>query len=1096
MYLPVEALHTRANALVADFEGGNETTDCIEQAIVLDREALEICPPGHPLRSRTSDQLAYHLHTRYRCLGSMADLDEAIAHSQVVLQSCSPAHPNRCYFLNSVATYLTSRYGHLGRMEDLNEAIIHGQEALSLAPPGHQNRATCLLTLSYALSNRYMQGGGMENLDEVIFLAREALDLYPPGHPYRSVACNDLAIHFSRRYNQTGVISDLDEAVALSREAVQLCPPGHHHRNIVVENLALRLHARHRQTSTREDLNEAIVLTREALDLRPHGHPLRSDALNNHSVHLSARYRELGAREDLEDAIALDRDALPLYPPGHPGRSTSLANFAKHLSEKHACLGGIEYLNKAIVLGREALALDPPGTPYRILSLSHLAYDLCTRYQQLGATEDLDEATLLDRDALECGPPGHPDRRKALISMATRHSLRYEQVGEIAHLDQAIVLGQDILELSPPRHSSRAMALHDLSAFLLRRHKHRGEMEDCNEAVVLNREALALRPPGHVERPLSLIGLAYTLFSRYEKLGNIEDLDEAIVLGRDAASLLPPDQQDRSSYIKPLGAFLFARFARSGQSNDREELFGLYAQLADVPQGVSSLDLSATREWVRAAEHFQHPTTLLAYETSLRFLVQHFTILPSPRHQLNFLQKLTLPLAVDAFAAGLRHCSPSTKAVELLEQGHSVFWSHLARLRSPLDKVMASGPAVLELVNRFKELTSHIRQHAVTLDAVDGDQRDRAFQRNIELQKVVKTIRELPGLSRLLSPSPFVDLRQAAQDGPVIVVNASQHGCDALVILLDRDPVNIPLLITQQDVQDLSRKLDTLRVLARSINVTRELASILRQLWDNVVSPIVDFLRTIHPCQSRIWWCPTAEFSFLPLHAAGPYKSGEQNFSDLYISSYTSTLAALMRARRPSTSNPNSEKKRFLAVGRAKAVGMDLDNIGQRVDGHATWTRIEGDECSISRVSEELSKTQWVHLACDVLLDEDQPLKTAFSLQYGSLTIQHLIQCELDDPEFAYLSASHTATEDKRIPDEAMHLASAMVCAGFRSVVGTMGAVDDSTVGKIASTFYDHMVDEEGRLDHTRAAFALHETLRQLVDLPLDQRILYVHLGA
>ena len=1065
---------------------------------MLDREALEICPPGHPLRSRTSDLLAYHLHARYKSLGSMADLDEAIAHSQAVLQSCSPAHPDRGFFLNSVATYLTSRYGHLGRMEDLNKAIIHCHEALSLAPPGHPNRATYLITLSFALSYRYMQGRGMENLDEAIVLSREALELYPPGHPYRSVACGGLAIYISRRYNQTGLISDLDEAVVLSREAVQLCPPGHPDRNIVVENLALRLHARHRQTSTSEDLNEAIVLTREPLDLRPPGHPFRSDALGNHSVHLSSRFRKFGAREDLEDSISLDRDTLPLYPPGHPGRSTSLANSAKHLSEKHACLGGIEYLNKAIVLGREALALDPPGTPYRILSLSHLAYDLCTRYQQLGATEDLDEATLFDRDALECGPPGHPDRRKALVSIATRHSLRYEQVGEIAHLDQAIVLGQDILELSPASHPFRAMALHDLSAFLLRRHKHQGEIEDCNEAVVLNREALALRPLGHVERPLSLIGLADGLFSRYEKLGNIEDLDEAIVLGRDAVSLLPPDQQDLSSYIKPLGGFLFARFARSGQSNDREEMFGLYAQLADVPQGLSSLDLSATREWVRAAEHFQHSTTLLAYETSLRFLVQHFTILPSPRHQLNFLQKLTMPLAVDAFAAGLCHRSP-TKAVELLEQGHSVFWSYLAFLRSPLDEVMTSGPAVLELTDRFKELTSQIRQHTVTrtLDAGDGDQRDRAFQRNLELQKVMQNIRELPGLSRFLSPSPFVDLQHVAREGPVIVVNASQYGCDALVILLDRDPVHIPLQITQGHVRDLSRELDTLLVLARSINVTRELASILRHLWDNVVSPIVDFLRTIHPCQSRIWWCPTAEFSFLPLHATGPYRSGEQNLSDLYISSYTSTLAALFRARQPSKSNPNSEKKRLLAVGQAKAVqvGIELDTIGQRVDGHATLTRIEGDEYSISRVSEELSKTQWVHLACNILLDEDQPLKTAFSLHDGSLTIQHLIQCELDDPEFAYLSASHTAIEDKRIPDEAMHLASGMMCAGFRSVVGTMGAVDDADAGKIASTFYDHILGEKGCLDGTRAAFALHETMKRLVDLPLDQRIMYVHLG-
>ena len=59
-----------------------------------------------------------------------------------------------------------------------------------------------------------------------------------------------------------------------------------------------------------------------------------------------------------------------------------------------------------------------------------------------------------------------------------------------------------------------------------------------------------------------------------------------------------------------------------------------------------------------------------------------------------------------------------------------------------------------------------------------------------------------------------------------------------------------------------------------------------------------------------------------------------------------------------------------------------------------------------------------------------------------------------------------------------------------------MWAVDDGETNKITPTFYlKHMVDESGRLDHTRAAFALNKTMKS-VDIPLDQRILYIHLGA
>ncbi|KAN0082492.1 hypothetical protein V8E55_008287 [Tylopilus felleus] len=55
----------------------------------------------------------------------------------------------------------------------------------------------------------------------------------------------------------------------------------------------------------------------------------------------------------------------------------------------------------------------------------------------------------------------------------------------------------------------------------------------------------------------------------------------------------------------------------------------------------TAADLSATRAWIYAAESFRHPSTLLAYRTSLRLLVEHLSTLPSlPRH-LDLLKKLT-----------------------------------------------------------------------------------------------------------------------------------------------------------------------------------------------------------------------------------------------------------------------------------------------------------------------------------------------------------------------------------------------------------------------------------------------------------------------
>ena len=137
-----------------------------------------------------------------------------------------------------------------------------------------------------------------------------------------------------------------------------------------------------------------------------------------------------------------------------------------------------------------------------------------------------------------------------------------------------------------------------------------------------------------------------------------------------------------------------------------------------------------------------------------------------------------------------------------------------------------------------------------------------------------------------------------------------------------------------------------------------------------------------------------------------------------------------------------------------------------------------------------------MHLACHGIPNRKQPFESAFALHDGHFTIERIIRCELENAEFAYLSACHTTVGDEESADEVMHLASAMQFAGFRSVIGTMWAVDDGETNKITSVFYDNVIDESGRLDYTRAALALNRTMKKLKDIPFDQRILYIHLGA
>ncbi|KAI9567585.1 CHAT domain-containing protein [Boletus coccyginus] len=1049
----VERLHSRAKSLVAKFKQGGGRS-YIEEAIDLGRKALQLSLSGHPKRAVSLTSLALHLCDRYNQFGAASDFEEAIIFGREALHLCPPGHPDRLRSLNNLAVDLSTRYDQLGGMEDLEEAIALSREALDLHPQGHPNRSGANLNnLAVDLFTRYAQLGKTEDLNEPIALDREALDLRPQGHLDRSGSLNNLAVHLSK--------------------ALDLLPQGHPDRSGSLSNLAIRLSNRYNQPGGVEDLNEAIVLDREGLELRPQGHPYRSMSLNNLA---------LGEMEDLDEAIVLDREALYLCPQGHPDRSGSLNNLATRLSTRYSQLGGVEDLDEAIVLDREALDLRPQGHPNRSGSLNNLAVHLSTRYKQLGAVEDLDEAIVFDREALDLRPQGHPDRPMSLNNLVVNVSTRHNHLGRTEHLDEAIVLNRKALDLHQQGHPSQSMSLNNLVVNLSSRYLQLGRMEDLEEAIFLDREALDLRPQGHPDRSTSLHNLAVILSSRYDQLARVEDLDHAIALGREAVGLRSQRHPLRSDSLDNLARCLCSRFTHARQLKDKEEVFSLYTQLAPSmdPYGSTFPPF--------------HRTSRIRNLFSITYSISgHSAVVTS------ILKNFTSSLAVDAFSACLRERAPA-HAVELLEQGRGVFWTQLTRLRSPLDDLVISGPAGETLAKEFTQLALLIRN---TINSPGANQHERLCHLNLKMERVVTDARELPGLSRFLLPPFFADLQCAASGGPIIIMNASKYSCDALIVLLDRDPAHIPLRITQEGVRDLSTDFHALTMRATKLDVARELGAFLRILWDQIVSPIVDFLQTTPPSQSRIWWCPTAEFSALPLHAAGPCRRGQENLADIYISSYTPTLAALIRARRRDPLSSVTRRKHFIAIGQAKAVGenelvsvgAELDNIGQLVAGLATFTRIDGAESCASRVVEELGKNDWVHLACHGLPNRKKPFESAFALRDGHFTIQRIIGCDLKNPEFAYLSACHTTVGDEESPDEVIHLASAMQFAGFHSVIGTMWAVDDGETNKITSTFYKHMVDESGRLDHTRAVFALNRTMNS-VRVPFDQRILYIHLGA
>ncbi|KAG2086385.1 uncharacterized protein F5147DRAFT_781650 [Suillus discolor] len=459
----------------------------------------------------------------------------------------------------------------------------------------------------------------------------------------------------------------------------------------------------------------------------------------------------------------------------------------------------------------------------------------------------------------------------------------------LSDLEEAIELYQVALLLYPPGHSDQPLPLNNLAISLRDRFRQHGIMSDLDKSMKLHRDALLLCPHGHPDRSSSLNNLAASLQDEFLQRGTMSDLDEAIELHWDALLLHPPSHADQSSSLKnPTSSFetdscsasslnnlalsLRDRFHQCGVQSDLHEAFSLYSQLSHLSHVASRTDLDVAESWVAFADTLNHASALLAYKTALKFLDQQVALLSPSFHHFNVIRKAVSSLATDAFSCSVHHHALTT-AVELVEQGRAVFWTQLAHFSTPLDELSVSGDT-----------------------GSTEDQSPQIQQLTMQWDDVASRICMLPDFPWFLLPPLFSDLQKAAEDGPVIIVNASQHCCDALIVLSNQNPVHVPIDITQTEVADLSSEFRSLSKEFGSLDTRLKLVSILRKLWDGVIGPIVQALRVsnIRP-GSHIWWCPTAEFTLLPLHAAGAYEKKRDHLSHMiiYISSYTPTLATL-----------------------------------------------------------------------------------------------------------------------------------------------------------------------------------------------------------
>lgn len=219
-------------------------------------------------------------------------------------------------------------------------------------------------------------------------------------------------------------------------------------------------------------------------------------------------------------------------------------------------------------------------------------------------------------------------------------------------------------------------------------------------------------------------------------------------------------------------------------------------------------------------------------------------------------------------------------------------------------------------------------------------------------------------------------------------------------------------------------------------------------------------------------------------------KGRSETVLDFAVSSYTPTIDVITRSQlRPprSTASVGCDKHKILVVSYPGSPGASSYIPNTRVEAGlissifpADTTVLDGDNGTVDAVLKAIAKHNWVHFACHGAQNTQDPTQSAFALHDGPLKLSTLMNKELVNAQLAVLSACQTATGEKTLSEEAVHLAAAMLNIGFQSVVGTMWSISDNTAPEVAKAFYEALRDQVKAQEPLQPAYALHEAIQKV----------------
>ena len=933
-------------------------------------------------------------------------------------------------------------------------------------------------------------------LDAAISKEEPVVYSIPVDHPDRAKWLHLFGIGLWARYNRTGNMDDLEAAISETELAISITPADHPDRAVRLKTHGALLSTRYNRTGNMDDLEEAISKVELAISITPIDHLARAGILDNLASILWFRYTRKGNIDDLEAAISKSELAVSTTPVDHLDRAQRLSNLGNKLSDRYDRTGNIDDLTAAISKSELAVSVTPINHPFRALHSSNLGSILLYRYTRTGNMDDLEAAIYNAESAVSITPIYHPNQAEQLHNLGVMLSARYNRTRNIDDLKAAISKAELAVSISPIDHPNRAKQLNNLGSELSDRYDRTGNIDDLEAAISKAELAVYITPKNHPDRAIWLHNLGASLAKRYNRTRNIDDLEAAICKMELAVSITPRDHSDQALWLQSLGSRLSDRFYRTGKIGDLQAALESFTSSFDLSSALPLTRVQSARRaihilvsienWDRASSLAQAALKLLPFicDRYLGRTDQQYAILQISG------------LAADACSLSLR-IGHVHEALQQLEFGRGIILGYLMDGRSDLAQLQNDYPGLANEYEalRFKAYTDISAKEPIIREQLHRERREAASR----LEDCLHQIRQKDGYERFLMDPTLDELKQSAIEGPIIIVNATDFGCDAIIVSTSEvQAIALPEMNSSKAPPFFKERLgryktiDPEQLKKYERDVESDLGSVkldieadveyMSWLWSSCVKPILKVVTDNRLSDSnellRVWWIGAGIAGSFPFHAAGQYIQGVENIRDYentlsqIIPSYTPTIKALSYARSCASraAKVNGNETSILVVAmpttpkHRSLPGVDREKLAiQQMT--RDFCRIKALESpTAKRVLEDMGGYDIVHFACHGSADPKDPSNSHLLLQTSGpsgpvvdeLTVSDISKKNtLGRTLIAYLSACSTAgVEASKHADECLHIASAFQVAGFAHVIGSLWPADDDVCVRLAESFY------------------------------------------